>query len=129
MAGKAAVSQPTEDVPTQEPSRQGDEQFGLRTQGRGVRRAERGGTMSQFAEQLHRALQGEDAMRPVVANMQPAVANRTMVLFNFENTAVENRVGWPAKTHGNPPWRKFLGGLSYNLYAAAALASYRAIDK
>src|SRR6266567_2649140 len=129
MAGKAAVSQPAEDVPTQEPSRQGDQQFGLRAQGLGVRRAGRGGTMSQFAEQLHRALQREDAMRPVVTNVQPVAANRTAVLFNFENMAVENRVGWPAETHRSPPWQEFLGGLSYNLDAAVALASYRSIDE
>src|SRR5260370_366304 len=45
-----------------------DEQFGLRAQGLGVPRAGSAGTMSQFAKQLHGALQREDAMRPVVAN-------------------------------------------------------------
>src|SRR5260370_366305 len=102
-------------VPTQKPSRQGDEQFGLRAQGLGVHRAGSAGTMSKFAKQLHGALQREDAMRPVVANIQPAAAQRTALLFNFENDAVENRVGWPAETHRSPPWQEFLGGLFYTM--------------
>jgi hypothetical protein len=99
VAGEAAVSQPAEDVPADEPPGQSDLGFGQGAESVGVGSAARVGTVGEFTDDLQGTLEGEDAVEAVVANGQGTSAHRAVFLLDGEDLLSKDGVGRPTVTH------------------------------
>ena len=97
--GEAAVAHPAEDVPADEPPGQSDLRFGQRAEGVGMGGAAGVGTVGEFADDLHRSLQREDAVKAVVADGQDALAQCAGILLDGEDLLRKDGVGRPAVAH------------------------------
>src|SRR5262249_52842388 len=103
VPGEAAVAHPAEDVPADQPAGQCKGKLSGRAEGLPTSRAARVGAVCQATNQLNWALEGENAMDAVVANMQGLPAVRTGVLLDIHNLAVKQRVFRPPETHRGSP--------------------------
>lgn len=70
------------------------------------------GTVSEFRDDLHGALEGEDAVNAVVANVQGTPAEGAVLLLDGEDLLREDGVGRPMVTHLFS-WADGRSGVSY----------------
>ena len=61
--------------------------------------AARVGTVGEFADDLQGSLEGEDAVEAVVADGQPPLAHRAVLLLDGEDLLREDGAGRPTVTH------------------------------
>src|SRR5260370_41290126 len=84
VSSKATVADPTEDIPTNDPPGQSDPGLGLGTLGSTVPGTAWVGTAVEFANQLKRTAQSEDAAIAVIANMHHPSAAETVTVNNVQ---------------------------------------------
>src|SRR5262249_41158532 len=103
VSREATVSHPTEDIPADKPPGQCQGEFSSGAQSAGTGRASGVGAMGQPAAQFQGALQGEEAMEAVVADVQFMAALQAALLLDIKNQAAERSITGPTETHGGPP--------------------------
>jgi hypothetical protein len=101
-----------EDVPADEPAREGEGKFNDRAERVRAGGTGRIGAMNQAAAKLHGSLEGVDTVRAVVADVEDAAAVGTAGLLDVKDLAVKHRVFGPAETHDCPSWLLTLSLLS-----------------
>jgi len=94
------VADPTEDVPTNDPPGQGDSGLGLGVLGPTVPGTAWVGAAVEFANQLKRTVQSENAAIAVIANMHHPSAAGTVTVNNVQLLEREVRIFRPAVRHG-----------------------------
>src|SRR5262249_48633354 len=90
------------DVPADQPAWQSVGKLSGRAQSLPPSRASGVRAVSQTADQFHRALEGENAMAAMGADVQWLPAVRTGRLLHIQYHTVKRRVFRPAETHGLP---------------------------
>jgi hypothetical protein len=94
------VTDPTEDVPANDPSGQSDSRLGLWALGRSMSRAKRGGTVIEFANQLDRTLKSKEAPVAVIANVHHVTAAGTATVENVLFPERKVRIRGSTVCHG-----------------------------
>ena len=85
VSSKAAVSDPAEDIPADEPSGHGQGEFRRGAEGARSRRASRVGAMSQATAKLQGMFQGVDVTDAVIANVQITAALLAATLLDIKD--------------------------------------------
>src|SRR5580704_2746195 len=99
MPRQAPMTQPTEDIPTNDPARHGQCPFLFRTERTPMIRTTRIRTTDQLANQLPRSFQAKDAMVTMIAHMHSPPALVTPGIFNFQADLVPRQALWPSTSH------------------------------
>ena len=101
MAREAAMPDPAEDVPAEDPMRQGDGGLEFGSDHLVMSRAGRVGAMIELADQMDGPLEVEDAMVAMIADVYGASADRAGAVQDIEFP--EGEVGGfrPAVGHGD----------------------------
>src|SRR5947209_15265367 len=99
MARKAAEAEPAEDIPANKPVGQGNLGFRQGAEGVVVSSTARIRAVRQFTAQLQRALQREDAMEAMIANVETTLTERTGLLFDSKRDLDELRAIRPNVAH------------------------------
>src|SRR5205823_4471788 len=128
VAGEAAVAQPAEDVPADEPPGERNLGLGQGAEGVGMARTSPVGAVGQFADQLDGPRQGEDPVEPVIADVQGTRTADAGLLFDRENPLAEDGVGRPAIAHSTLLGVKVSQRGFYAHPCSPALAFNRAVD-
>jgi hypothetical protein len=78
------MADPAEDVPSEDPVGHGDGGFGLGADGLVMPRAAGIGTMVELADQMSGAIEAEDVMMAMVADVHGATAGRARTIEDIE---------------------------------------------
>jgi hypothetical protein len=97
---KATVPDPTEDVPCDAPSGQGDGRFDLGALGLGTPRAARVGAVVELTDEVDRAVEGEDMAMSMVADVHQVTADGAVPVEDIELQEGEIGVLGPVMGHG-----------------------------
>ena len=94
-----AMADPAEDVPADGPMGWGDGRFDLRALGLGMPGAMGIGTMIELADQFHRAFEGVQVAKAVIADVHPAATGRTVAIEDVELPGHEIGIRRPSVGH------------------------------
>ena len=103
VSSEAAMADPAEDVPSQDPVGHGDGGLGLGADGPMMPRAARVGAMVELADQMSGTVEAEDVMMAMVADVHGAAADRARTVEDIEFPGGEVRLFGPAIGHGIRP--------------------------
>src|SRR5260370_399770 len=92
-----------EDIPADQPARQGQGEFPCRAEGAGPSGASGVRAVSQATAEFQRMLQGVDAVAAVAADVQRPTAAVTAGQLDIEPQLLEHCALGPAETHWTPP--------------------------
>ena len=103
MSSEAAMADPTEDVPSEGPVGHGDGGLGLGADGLVMARAARVGAMIELADQMGGAVEAEDVMMAMVADVHGATADRASPVGDIKLPGGEFGLFGPAIGHDHRP--------------------------
>jgi hypothetical protein len=103
VASEATVADPAEDVPAEDPVGHGDGGLDLGTDGAMMPRAAGIGTMVELADQMSGAVEAEDVMVAMVADVHDATADRASTVEDIKFPEGEVGLFGPAIGHGLRP--------------------------
>src|SRR5688572_22032521 len=99
MPSKASMTQPTENIPTNEPPWHGQSQLPFWAKRPIVIRTSRIGALHQLANQKKWPRQAVDAMVAVITHVHPASTFVTPRILNFQNYFRPSQTLWPTTRH------------------------------